>query len=107
VLEAAIKRLEDQAAVSVNPTPCTLKRVSEVDSSCRLLIVPLFRGSSRFERLILSHHSRFACECNKAEIDDDDDDAIKRLEDQAGVSVNFFSLLLSSLELSDTKVYEP
>ena len=25
---------------------------------CRLLIVPLFRGSSRFESLIVSHHSR-------------------------------------------------
>ena len=24
--------------------------------------------------LILSHHSRFACECNKEEINDDDDD---------------------------------
>jgi len=47
------------------------KRVAEVDSSCRLLIVPLFRGSSRFESLILSHLS---CECNKEEIDDDDDD---------------------------------
>jgi len=35
------------------------KRVPEVDSSCRLLIVPLFRGSSRLESLILSHHSRF------------------------------------------------
>ena len=32
-------------------------------------------GSSRFESLILSHHSRFnvACECNKEEINDDDD----------------------------------
>jgi len=37
-----------------------------VDSTCRLLIVPLFRGSSRFERLILSHRSRHkvTCECN-------------------------------------------
>jgi len=35
------------------------KRVSDVDGSCRLLIVPLFRGSSRFESLIISHHSRF------------------------------------------------
>jgi len=50
------------------------KRVSEVDSSCRLLIVPLFRGSSRFESFIVSHHSRFTCECNKGEINDDDDD---------------------------------
>jgi len=49
------------------------KRVSKVDSSCRLLIVPLFRGSSRFESLIISHHSRFTCECNKEDIHDDDD----------------------------------
>ena len=34
----------------------------------------LFRGSSRFESLILSHHSRFTCECNKEEINDDNDD---------------------------------
>ena len=47
------------------------KRVSEVDSSCRLLIAPLFRGSSRFESLIVSHHSKFICECNKKEINDD------------------------------------
>ena len=48
---------------------------SSVDSSCRLLIVPLFRGSSRFESLILSHHSGFsvACECNEEDINDDDD----------------------------------
>ena len=32
-------------------------------------------GSSRFESLILSHHSRFnvTCECNKEEINDDDE----------------------------------
>ena len=35
--------------------------------------MPLFRGSSRFESLILSHHARFTCECNKEEINDDDD----------------------------------
>ena len=35
--------------------------------------MPLFRGSSRFESLILSHHSRFTSECNKEEINDDDD----------------------------------
>ena len=33
------------------------KRVPDVDSSCRLLIVPPFRGSSNFESLILSHHA--------------------------------------------------
>ena len=42
-------------------------RTPEVDSNCRILIVTLFRGSSRFESLILSHHSRrrVACECNE------------------------------------------
>ena len=35
------------------------KRVPEVDRSCRLLVLPLFRGSSRFETLILSRRSRF------------------------------------------------
>jgi len=46
-----------------------------VDSSCRLLIVPLFRGSSRFESLILSHHSGFsvACKCHEEEINNNDD----------------------------------
>ena len=40
--------------------------------------MPLFRGSSRFETLILSQHSRFnvACECHKEEINDDDDDGV-------------------------------
>ena len=52
---------------------CRVQRIAEVDSSCRPLIVPLFRGSSRFESLILSHHSRFTCECNKEEINDDDE----------------------------------
>jgi len=36
-------------------------------------MVPLFRGSSRFESLVLSHHLRFTCECNKEEINDDDE----------------------------------
>ena len=42
------------------------------------LIVPLFRGSSRFESLILSHHSRFnvTCECGKEETNDDDDSCV-------------------------------
>ena len=43
----------------------------QIGSSCRLLIVPLFRGRSRFENLILSHHSRFTCECNTEDINDD------------------------------------
>jgi len=33
-----------------------------------------YRGSSRFESLISSHHSRFIYECNEEEINDDDDD---------------------------------
>ena len=55
--------------------PVRPQRVPDVDSSCRLLIVPLFRGSSRFESLILSHHSRHkvTCECNEEDINDDDD----------------------------------
>ena len=39
-----------------------VKRVAQVDSGCRLSIVPLFHGSSSFESFILSHHSRFTCE---------------------------------------------
>jgi len=39
--------------------------------------VPLFCGSSTFESLILSHHSRFTCECNKEDINDDNDDCVK------------------------------
>jgi len=53
------------------------ERVAEVDSRCRFLIVPLFRGSSRFESLILAHYSRFSVtrECNKEGINGDDYDA--------------------------------
>ena len=58
--------------MSLRRTPPGHKR--KLDSNCRLLIVPLFRGSSRFESLILSHYSRFTCECNKEEINDDDND---------------------------------
>jgi len=32
------------------------------------------RETVRFESLILSHHSRVTCECNKEDINDDDDD---------------------------------
>ena len=65
------------------PTPSCLpwnrdcsraKRVPEVGSSCRIFLVPLFRGSSRFESLILSHHSRFNVKhvtLNKDEINDE------------------------------------
>ena len=47
--------------------------VRRTDGSCRLLIVPLFRGSSRFERLILSHHSRHKDTCEGNEEDSNDD----------------------------------
>ena len=49
------------------------RKVAQVGSSCRLLIVPLFLGSGRFESLILSHHSMFTCECDKDDINDEDD----------------------------------
>jgi len=65
---------QENAFRAVEPSCPRAKRVAEVDSSCRILIVPLFRGSRRFESLILSHNSRFTCECNKEEINDDDDD---------------------------------
>ena len=35
--------------------------------------MPLFRGSSIFESLMLSHHSRFTCECDKEEIKDENE----------------------------------
>ena len=37
-------------------------------------MVPPFRGSSRFECLILSHHLSFTYECSKEDVNDDDDD---------------------------------
>ena len=42
--------------------------------------MPLFHGSSRFESLISFHHSKGACECNKEDINDDDDDGGSDLE---------------------------
>ena len=51
------------------------RKVAEAGSRCKLLIVPLFRGRSEFESLILSHHSRLTCECNQEEINDHDDEA--------------------------------
>ena len=36
--------------------------------------MPLFRGGSRFESLILSRDSRLTCECNKEDVNDDDDE---------------------------------
>ena len=43
---------------------------------CKILIVPSFRGSSRFESLIISRHSRFTCECNQEEMNNDDDGVV-------------------------------
>ena len=59
---------------ALEPRCFRAKRFSEVDSSCRLLILPLLPGSSKFESLIVSHHSRFTCECDKEEIYDDNDE---------------------------------
>ena len=42
-----------------------MARLMNRDYSGQQATVPLFRGSSRFESLILSHHSRFTCECDK------------------------------------------
>ena len=50
-----------------------LLRVAGVESRCRLLIVPLLRGSSRFQSSILSHHVRFKCGFDKEEVHDDDE----------------------------------
>ena len=53
-----------------NPVAKLVKRVA-----VKPVIVPLFRGSSRFDSLIFSHHFRFSitCECNKEGINDDHD----------------------------------
>ena len=63
-------------------------RVSQVDCRCRLLIVPLFRGSSRFESLILSHLSRFTCECNEEDINDDDESTCPEAHDFSEFNVS-------------------
>ena len=57
----------DSLAGKVHPPRFCSCIVPDVDNNCRRLIVPLFRGSSRCESLILSHHSRrkVACECNE------------------------------------------
>jgi hypothetical protein len=58
-----------------------LKGIPEVDSSCRLLIVPLFRGSSSFESLTSSHPGfSVKCECNGEEINDGDESLAHLLE---------------------------
>ena len=45
-----------------------------VDGKLAGLPTAISRGRSpRFESLILSHHSRFKCECNKEDINDDDE----------------------------------
>ena len=48
-----------QAKAAIAEREEELEKVQEVDSRCRLLLVPLFCGSSRFESLILSYHFRF------------------------------------------------
>ena len=57
---------------ALEPSCSRAKRTPQVDSSRRLLLVPHFRGGSRFESLIESRHFRFnvACECNKEEINE-------------------------------------
>ena len=64
----------DGALVHLVRVRVRCERVRESESvsarvAGRSIGVPV--GSSRFESLILSHHSRFACECNKEEINDD------------------------------------
>jgi len=54
----------------------------------------LFRDSSRFESLIVSHHLRFTCECNKEENDNDDDDA-------GGAPIEEFSLRGAAFSIGD------
>ena len=57
---------------SLKPSCSRPKRVPDVDSSCRLLIVPPFRVSSRFESFY--HTTRkVTCECNEEDTNDDDD----------------------------------
>ena len=59
--------------------------------SCRHLTEPLFRVSSRFESLILSHHLRFnvTCEGNKGKIDDDDDGLASAGARHEGFAINY------------------
>ena len=52
-------------------------------------------GTSIFESLILSHHSRFTCECKKEEIDDHDDDAPEACVFCGGGSGGAVCMLLS------------
>ena len=75
-LYSAPETLEDRASVAIphRTQSKTLTAQQQQHCGCRLLIVPLFRGSSRFASLIFSHHSRFTCECNREKIYDDDDD---------------------------------
>jgi len=65
----------------------------ESDCSFRLVIVSLFRGSSRFESFA-SHHSRFTCECNKEDTTED------RCLLQAFLSLSLSLSLPLSLSLS-------
>ena len=65
------------------------RRVPDVDSNCRLLIVPPFRGSSRFESLILSHHSRTKLHVS----------VINEVKAEASVHQAFCGLVLSEVSL--------
>ena len=59
---------------SLKPSCSRPKRVPDVDSSCRLLIVPPFCVSSRFESFY--HTTRkVTCECNEEDTNDADDDS--------------------------------
>ena len=80
--------------------------VDNSDNSCRLLIVPLFRGSSRFESLILLHYFMFTCEYNKEETKDDKDDNYASIVNFGWCQLRVV-FKISSLQLSDANVYEP
>jgi len=48
---------------------------------------PLCGGAELSESLIVSHHSRFTCECDKEEIDDEDDHGAELRVEGAGLRV--------------------
>ena len=53
-------------------------RRPSAEKACGVTSSGFARACSRFESLILSHHSRFTCKCNKEDITDDDDDQLRR-----------------------------
>ena len=55
------------SAMAAAAAVAAAKEATAAAARCERLIVPPFRGSSRFESLILSHHSRrkVVCECNE------------------------------------------